>query len=269
MQNFWQNGYSIIRNVFDPDEIKRWRTEALQHENHLGDLLSHPTLWKVLFHEKLLEYAQQILGDTPVYFGDSSVRIGSHGRGYHKDNADRDDYNAPDWTNDPYTLIRFGIYLQDHSQHSGGLNIRKGSHMTTSNAKGRTIYANTSIGDLVVWNLRTSHSGNGFLLKGLPWLHLPPGIGKYLPHIITRDTGEQRVALFMTLAVQDAHLDRYLDYAKTRTYMVDIWKQSTWNTQALTYAKTHHPMLKLYHFWDTIKDEANIGLQQGYAPIAY
>ena len=41
-------------------------------------------------------------------------------RGFHKDNADRVDPNAPDW-NGRYTVLRFGIYLQDHYRHTGGL----------------------------------------------------------------------------------------------------------------------------------------------------
>jgi hypothetical protein len=77
---------------------------------------------------------------------------GQHG--YRKDNADRKAPNA--------RLARalhrpgFGIYLQDHTTHTGGLNLRDRSHNTVSLTTGRTIYLQSAVGDVVVWRLRTT-----------------------------------------------------------------------------------------------------------------
>src|SRR5262245_18101309 len=119
---FWDEGYLVIRIVFSPTEIERFRRPALENRQGKGDLLSHPELRKPLLDDRVLSIAAQILGDTPVYYGDSSCNLGQHAFGFHKDNADRSDPNAPDWKG-KYTQIRFGLYLQDHSWHSGGLRV--------------------------------------------------------------------------------------------------------------------------------------------------
>ena len=91
---------------------------------HGGDLLSNPLLRDVLLDGRLVGIASQLLGsDQIVYAGDSSFTINSGQHGYHKDNADRTDKNAPDWQG-RYTILRFGIYLQDHTEHTSGLNLR-------------------------------------------------------------------------------------------------------------------------------------------------
>jgi hypothetical protein len=62
---------------------------------------------------------------------------------------------TPDW-HGRYTALRFGIYLQDHTTHTGGLNLRDRSHNTVSLTTGRTIYLQSAVGDVVVWRLRTT-----------------------------------------------------------------------------------------------------------------
>src|SRR3954464_10997710 len=103
---FWNQGYLLIRNVFSRDEIGEFRRDALECGRRRADLLSHPGLRKALLDDRVLGIAAQILGDTPVYYGDSTANLGQHAFGFHKDNADRDDANAPDWKG-KYSQIRF------------------------------------------------------------------------------------------------------------------------------------------------------------------
>lgn len=127
VDGFWRKGYTIVRNVYTAEQIQQFRDAATASEGWNGDLLSNPRLRSVLTDGRLVAIARKILGqDEVMYAGDSSYTINSGSHNWHKDNTDRDDGNAPDW-NGRYTVLRFGVYLQDHTQHSGGLNLRTGS----------------------------------------------------------------------------------------------------------------------------------------------
>jgi len=171
---FWEMGYQIIRGVYTPDEIQKMREAAYASQGVAADLLSRPLMRNALLDGKLVEIARRILGkDEILYAGDSSFTINSKQHGYHKDNADRTDPKAPDWQS-RYTILRFGVYLQDHYKHSGGLNLREKSHNTPDLTFGKNIYVRTKVGDVAVWSLRTSHSGNGTLLSFPRWIHPEP-----------------------------------------------------------------------------------------------
>lgn len=177
-----------------------------------------------------------------VYFGDSSFQTGRGDRGWHKDNrvSDRFDHAGLDW-NGRYPLIRAGIYLQDHAHHSGGLGIRVGSHLPfwaarpplprslrrrASQLHGRPILVASEPGDLVIWNLRTTHTGNSVRIKHLPWLKLSPRNEARLPPWLSVEEERKRAAMFATYAARSEHLDRYVDYLKTRDYALDLWRKA-------------------------------------------
>jgi len=134
---FWKDGYLIVKSIFTEEEIEALRSEVESYDQTApkgqskGDILSSTNiaLSKMIYDPRILSVAKEILGDVPVYFGDSTISIGSHHRGWHKDNRlpDRFQHHLADWSS-RYSLIRFGIYLQDHKHHSGGLAIRQGSH---------------------------------------------------------------------------------------------------------------------------------------------
>jgi hypothetical protein len=265
---FWQNGYLLIRDVFSEVEIEELRKRILELVPYgCGEILSKPFLGKVLLDDRLLNIAQKILGGKPVYFGDSCCVIGNDSFGWHKDNADRKDANAPDWQS-KYTLIRFGLYLQDHSKHSGGLNVKARSHNSVSGEECRTVYLATRLGDLVVWNLRTTHSGNGLLLKFLRSLHLDPGRAAFLPRSFMAKEERERVAIFFTLGLDDHHLQRYIAYLKTREYMVEIWKATKFDTNDVQKAVRGKNLI-VKEVWKEIEGESCLGMNKDYAPIPY
>src|SRR5689334_12353667 len=111
---FWRDGYQIVRNVYTREEIQRWREGAFATRGRgPGDLLSNPQMRDVLVDGTFVSIARQILGSDDIWYsGDSSSTINSKQRGFHKDNVDRKDPNGPDWQG-RYTILRFGIYLQD------------------------------------------------------------------------------------------------------------------------------------------------------------
>jgi hypothetical protein len=265
---FWQNGYLLIRDVFSKAEIEELRKHVLEvFPNGCGDILSKSFLREVLLDDRVLNIAQKILGGTPVYFGDSSCNKGNRSYGWHKDNADRKDANAPDWQS-KYTLVRFGLYLQDHSKHSGGLNVKARSHNSVSEKEGRTVYLATRLGDLVVWNLRTTHSGNGLLLRFFHSLHLDPRRALSFPRSFMEKEERERLAIFFTLGLDDHHLQRYIALLKTRKYMVENWKAIKFDANDVQEAVKGKSLI-VREVWEEIKGETGLGMNKDYAPIPY
>ena len=268
VETFWREGYQIVRNVYSAAEIQALRDDAMETRSHGGDLLSNPRMARALTDGRMADVARTLLGsDEIVYAGDSSFTVNSSQHGWHKDNADRDDPNAPDWQG-RYTILRFGIYLQDHDKHTGGLNLRARSHDTPSLTEGRNVYVRTRPGDLAVWSLRTTHSGNGTLLKFPRWVYPEPGhnIAKRFWWRPAQPDGD-RIAVFAALGLDDAHHHRYVDYLKTRKYMVDIWRRSHYDEETLAVAKSNG--LTVRNVPAEIEDDDTVGRNEGWQPIPY
>lgn len=265
---FWENGYQIIRNAYTRDEIARFREAAFASRGRgPGDLLSNPTMRSVLTDGRFVAVARRILGSDDIWYsGDSSFTINSKQRGFHKDNVDRKDPKGPDWKG-RYTLLRFGIYLQDHYSHTGGLNLRAKSHNTTDHSYGKNVYVRTRPGDLAVWSMRTTHSGNGVLYKFPKWVHPEP---KDIPNIpkwrIAKADGD-RLAVFAALGLDDAHHHRYVEYMKTRTYMVNSFRASHYDEQTRLEAK--NAGLNIWDVAAEIEGDDTVGRNAAWEPIPY
>jgi Phytanoyl-CoA dioxygenase (PhyH) len=241
---FCRNGYTVVEQLFSVAEIERLRALALDtladYENRgrgstepgregairgvQGDLLSVPSLRHVLLDPRVLRIVRELLGDTPYYFGDSSFRVGKNGaRGWHRDNVNRRRWRGgPDW-HDPYPLLRCGLYMQDQAHFSGGLALRPRSNRPRRRLPTRGMLVRARAGDLVVWDLRTVHSGEVVRMRGLPRLALPPRLQTLLPDRLRVPEERERVVVFMTFALPGAHLENYISYLRTRDYMRDTW----------------------------------------------
>lgn len=265
---FWREGYQIVRDVYSADEVRAFRADAMQTRSHGGDLLSNPRMARALTDGRMVQVARKLLGsDEIVYAGDSSFTVNSSQHGFHKDNADRDDPLAPDWQG-RYTILRFGIYLQDHYRHTGGLNLRARSHNEVSLKAGKNVYVRSRTGDLAVWSLRTTHSGNGTLLSFPRWVYPEPGhnISKRFWWRPAKPDGD-RIAVFAALGLDDAHHHRYVDYLKTRKYMVDIWRRSSYDEDTLAVAKSNG--LTVRDLPAEIEGDDTAGRNEVWKPIPY
>lgn len=231
-------GYVVLRGLFTGDEVRRFRdclsaarardvndgnVQPVPGYPHLtsilGDLLSKPELTPVnymLFDDRVLAAIRGLIGEEIVYFGDSSVQTGEGLRGYHKDNVDRSgDPGAPDWTG-RYPLVRVGVYCQDHKWYSGGLKLKPGSHRWPSKWRGFGANVNSEVGDVVIWNMRLTHSGNAVRLKVFPTLCLHPRVERVIPARWRRPEQSERYAVFGSFGAPGAMLDRYIEYVAGR-----------------------------------------------------
>jgi hypothetical protein len=232
-KEFDKNGFVLVKGLFSVAEITELRKNAYKQFEEdkkkgltfsvpgsgakyiKGDLLSKSFLKTVILDERIIAITKSILGDDIVYFGDSAFQIGTGLRGYHRDNIDRVYNQGPDWEEE-YSIIRFGLYMQDHKNYSGGLKVRIGSH---NNETGKSVLVDTEPGDVVFWSLRTLHSGNAVRLKFLS--DMPVDIGeKYVPEFLKKDEATERVACFFSFGKEDKHLQRYISEYMQKTEAV-------------------------------------------------
>ena len=185
----------------------------------LGDLLAIRALERygyIFFNPELLDVLRGLLGSRDlVYFGDSSVQYGPAGRGFHKDNVDRYDGTKDDWKSD-YGLIRCAFYLQDHVNHSGGLKVRLGSHNIPTHTKGRMADIASRYGDLVLWSMRLTHSGNNKKLRFPPGAVLHPRLEMMLPSVLAAPEELRRISAFCAFGRPGSHADKYVDNLDVR-----------------------------------------------------
>jgi hypothetical protein len=239
-EQFDKDGFLIFKNLFTSNEIEQLRLDCYkQYEDDFakgltydikntnarsvkGDLLSKKHLKKVLLDDRVVNIAKGLLGPDVVYFGDSNFQLGVGHRGYHRDNVDRDFNSGPDWEGE-YPIIRFGLYMQDHTKYSGGLKVQRGTHKKPT---GESIILDINIGDLVVWNLKTRHSGNAIRLKLLSNLPIDY-LEKRVPDFLKKDESKERVACFFTFGLKGKHLDRYVsEYLSKAKAALDNIKNS-------------------------------------------
>jgi hypothetical protein len=255
-EKFEKDGYLLVPSVFSSDEINQFRALAYEQYEidknknltfslpHLptqakynrGDLLSKEKLHSILLDDRIVQIARTILGTNDiVYFGDSTYQIGTGIRGFHRDNIDRTDLTGPDWQGE-YTLIRIGIYLQNHKEYSGGVKVKVGSH---KNADGKAILVGNETGDVALWSLKTLHSGNAVRLKLFSEFSINHSkIERFVPNFFKKDQQLERISLFMTYAVKSSHLDRYInEYSLKREDTVANLKASLFSESALALAK--------------------------------
>jgi len=260
INKFNKYGYLHLKNIFTKDEVKKYRDEIIiQYDTNLlsqsskTDLLSQNILDDLLLDSRILNRIKSLIGQNIIYFGDSSWLLYQPNKNnltgaYHTDNADRY-WKGPDW-NGNYPLIRFGIYLQDHSKQGGGIIFGGKTHKFFIQRtllrviyqeiigifNGNFRYIPYEIGDLVIWNLRTVHSGNASRIK---FINIPISnrLSKILPQFLQLKCKDIRVLVSGTFGKEGKHLNRYIKYLKTRKYQIEQWlndKISSKNLKKMT-----------------------------------
>lgn len=226
-EKFDRDGFLLLKNILTPEEVKLLRRTAYETveedekkgtlfmhrfaKNHLGCLSNIPVFKELILKDKIVEIAEKILGDRPVFFGDSIFEIGIGSRGFHKDTSERKDQDHPDWT-EPYPIIRIAFYLEDHDKYSGGLKVRVGSNNTVKTNEGKAVIVPSKAGDAVVFSLRTSHAGNAVRLKMAQNLSLHNSLEKRVPKFLRLPEQKERVSIFLTYGLKSGALDRYMNF---------------------------------------------------------
>ena len=241
IDSFESNGYLVVKDVIstwqiqgirDAFEIIRGKSKkygnALYDRKYpdatfiMGDLPSFAELEAfdfLVFNKNIVNIVKSLIGSEIVYFGESNTQSGLAVRGNHKDCriSDREDASGLDWQGD-YPIVRVGIYLHDSDVYSGGVKIMPGSHkIPTSKFLGGGDNVAAKSGDLVIWRLTTTHSGNAKRLKFMKNLSLHPRIEDFIPAMLERHNPMERRAMFVVYGAPGDHLERYIRYFGDRS----------------------------------------------------
>lgn len=270
LEKFNKDGFILVKNLFTKDEVDKLGSHiddlkgleqgAEKNGSYLfvGDVVSK-NLGNLVFDERIINISKQILGPRLVYFGESTIMTGIRaGRGFHRDNADRENPKDPDWQVDNFPIIKMGIYLADHKKFGGGLKVRKGSHRfddfmidpnnpnikNQEEGKGKIYNIPSQAGDLMIWSMRLAHSANFIRFKLLRNICLSPKIenkiDKYFPQFLQSKLRVERKTIWTTLGAPSPELDRYIKYYVERGDFVEHWKKSAYNDELIKLASTNN-----------------------------
>lgn len=243
---YWRDGYAVVRRLFDPAEVAAWRARALAPAARIDDLLCDPVLRDIVLDPRLIALARDVLGGQPVYFGNSNVSIGGDETGlagFHKDNSDRYDAAAPDWSTDRYPVMQFGLYMQPHGRLPGGLDLRRGSHLHPDITTGEHVSPAVEPGDLLIWTGRTTHSSHSKIVRGLGWRMEPNGLAWRVfarfpaARIVFARHPERRVVAIGAYGLAGHPLlDRHIEYLRHRADRVEAWQRADYGADAAAIA---------------------------------
>jgi hypothetical protein len=265
-----RDGYCVGQGLLSEAEVLAFRQRALDLARRLHgekfvnaeiplDLLSDPVLRSFVLDQRILGLARDLIGPRLVYFGDSKVAIRNTRGTFHKDNGLRGSwprgpgYDPFDPGEGPYDVLRVFLYLQDHREFAGNLRVRRGSHRRpvsnfavwprdvvfwlTGRLKafpgppaGRRINVNSALGDVVVFNLRTTHGTNAVRIKGLPDLAIDPTIERFVPRFMRAPELPFRMSLMVTLGAPGIHLDRFIQSRIGKAAGKDRYRNATFDS---------------------------------------
>jgi hypothetical protein len=263
-QQIDKHGWMIIKNVFTKDEVDTFRDYAEKDKAHKGDLLSAKFLSKIITDDRIINIYKEATGKKNlVYFGDSTLSYNTSLSGFHKDSKDRENKESIEFKDKDYSLLRLGVYLQDHSNHSKGLCLRSDSHLHQDINKGKIINVKSEVGDVIIWKLTTTHSPNAEIISLFPNYGFHPGLTKRLPGFLKKKSISPRLALFMGFGVEDNYTEEYIEYLKTREYAITRWKVSNYKEEDIAaLEKNNVRVLTDFNIADINHKELNTNYKQ-------
>ena len=181
------DGIFVVRNVLSEDEIGKLREILVRHLTKHGMRFSLgktqpnaagkvPELSFVFAHPRILRVAKQVLGETGVVFtGHCDIHMNMLS-GWHKDSGETVTggyFTGPYMTSAECRVFKVAIYLQDTGRRDS-FTARLGSHRETDLAVGDAISIQSRTGDIVVFDVRITHTGQlpDTFEKGLKGLSL-------------------------------------------------------------------------------------------------
>lgn len=240
---FHRFGYILIREVFRTEEVKKLRSVCELYGG--GEILGRKEFEYILLDDRIVNPLKQLLGENLVYFGESDVSLTDRARHMHNDSKN-DDFNF----SEPYPVIRIGLYLRDYENYCGGLKLRPGSHKKycidkygvnralnfLKRAKdlsalytGRSINVPSGSSDLLIWNMRTHHSGHAVRVKGLKNHSFHPWIEDRIPAFFQHPNHKKRSVIFASYGAPSKQLENYIENRVQRPDKRAYWIECSKN----------------------------------------
>lgn len=231
---FNTNGYLHLKSVFTEEEVASFRQGCIR--DAAGDSMCRPEFKHIMFSPRIIGAVKDLLGEEVIYPGLSLTRTNDKPapfglRFFHTDVVS-DDFSQP------YPIINTGMYLEDHTNFSGGLKIRPGSHTKTCItfktlkefwrgllkrilmldfagawdiiSPGTSINVDLMPGDLLLWWVRTHHSGYAVRPRIFTSLSLPPIIENWIPSWARLPDNPERNVILSIFAAPSQYLEPYI-----------------------------------------------------------
>ncbi|MGZ5970544.1 MAG: phytanoyl-CoA dioxygenase family protein [Polyangiales bacterium] len=237
---FRTDGFVVVPGFLDAREVERMRAlcvanmfrgERVGGGTCLADLQHHlPEAHALVTDPRSLAVARALVGPRVLDVHQNAVHRGTVNRGWHKDAVDymQGRPDGPDWADD-YRIVHFAWYLQDHTEFAGGISFRRGSHRIKNHRDGEVVTPPLRAGDLVAFDLRTSHFGNTIQLrdgrtvfldrlwrsKRPPW-SLTSRAVRRLKGVFRPEHGDGRLVIFAMYGADDAHTHRFFGWLRTQ-----------------------------------------------------
>lgn len=166
------DGIVVIRNVLSQAEIGELRDILRRRLPRHGQRFSLgraqfnaavkvPELAFIFAHPRILAALKQVLGERNVVFtGHCDIHMNLLS-GWHKDSGETVPggyFTGPYMTSADCRVYKVAIYLQDTCRRDG-FTARLGSHRETDFSVGEAISAQSRTGDIVVFDVRITHTG--------------------------------------------------------------------------------------------------------------
>ncbi|MEA5509368.1 phytanoyl-CoA dioxygenase family protein [Crocosphaera sp. UHCC 0190] len=228
------NGYVIVKNILSANEIKRLRETVrnyflLQGVPFASGLtqpnaaVQVPDVNWIFYHPKILAVMSELLGQNNIMF---TSHCDIHSRtlsAWHKDDGltvmEGGYFGYPTYNEEACKVYKVAIYLQDHDNNKGGLTVRKGSHELPKIDDGEEFYIPTKAGDIIVFDVRLTHTGQRDIIPYPSWqkpnqllqkalnkiFKIPPDQSKkHLKNIYDKLFGE-RLSIFFTYGLPNEY----------------------------------------------------------------
>ena len=145
ISEFQEKGYVLKSGILTPDTIERViqnLDEMSGHKRSLGGwtvpdgLTQSRSLWPLIFDEKLLSIARELIGPDIRFLQHNDLHVGFSSLNWHRDSVSRKLGTGRDWEEtEPYRIVRIGFYLQPRGASSFKLGLIPGTHRMPSTSE--------------------------------------------------------------------------------------------------------------------------------------
>lgn len=220
-QQFFSDGYTIVRSLFSSEQIAFYKRELDKLSFGIGQKWTLPDgvcqnrpFWDVIFNPAILAAVRSLLGNDIRFLQHNDLHVGFSSFHWHRDSVCRTYGKGPDWdeSTEPYQLVRVGIYLQERS---GGfkLGLVRGTHRPDRLPEPERNFIESKTGGLS--KVRSILGGKDPLDNRADWVATEPGdCVVFDPRTIHTgsDFQEKKYSFFVAYGIENRHFRNHYNY---------------------------------------------------------
>lgn len=217
-----EDGFTIGRNVLEPEEVLRLRAQIDGRLRRGGDAfalgstmanaaLTVPEMGWLFAHPAIADFVSGIVEPgPPVFTYHCDIHMNPKGI-WHKDSGEgtvAGGYFGREIFDEPGNpVVKLVVYCQEHVTNDGGLRVRRGSHRTPHH-EGEVVPLRTNVGDVVAFDVRASHRGDASTRVDQAFKRL----SRRLPSSLARPVGRAVRRVELTLERRPDRLAAFFSY---------------------------------------------------------